>query len=105
MFLLLAPCLRHTLYRVLLATVRFMGSCFCPRCTTTKAQIPDLGMLRDAARRERNIRKDDNAFQQDARTAYKAIYTDGYGPNSRYIERLLGKKSYVPTKVSIITLF
>jgi hypothetical protein len=67
----------------------------------TKDKIPDLGMLRDMNLRERETRTDNHAFRWDARVAYEAIYEDGYQPNSRYIDRILSKKSYVPTKVSI----
>ncbi|KAI0073432.1 hypothetical protein K474DRAFT_1603363 [Panus rudis PR-1116 ss-1] len=84
--------------KVLLATIRNLGSCPCPRCTISIEQILEMGMKRDDTRREKQARQDDHTFRWDANRAHEHIYENGRGVKSTVVENLLGKKSYVPTK-------
>ncbi|KAI0070884.1 hypothetical protein K474DRAFT_1687288 [Panus rudis PR-1116 ss-1] len=84
--------------KVLLATIRNLGSCPCPRCTISIDQILEMGMKRDDTRREKQARQDDHTFRWDANRAHEHIYENGRGVKSTVVENLLGKKSYVPTK-------
>lgn len=86
--------------RVLLATIRNLGTCLCLRCTTPKVQVLELGMKRDDARRER-LARDSNNLSYRAKTsiARKAVYKNGRGVKSTVVEELLSPQSLVPTTV------
>ncbi|KAI0069257.1 hypothetical protein BV25DRAFT_1867060 [Artomyces pyxidatus] len=84
--------------KVLLATIRNLGACPCPRCTIPKADIPELGMLRDESRRVKHARTDDETFQRKAALASDAVYRLGKGVKSVPVERLVSPESYVPTE-------
>jgi hypothetical protein len=58
-----------------------------------------LGTKYDQRRRETHQRKDDAARRIDVELARKWLYKDGTAITSVYIDRLLGPKSLVPTRV------
>ncbi|VDC05049.1 unnamed protein product [Peniophora sp. CBMAI 1063] len=91
--------------KVLLATIRNMGKCPCPRCAVAKEKIGDLGMERDDARRARDARTDNHAYQYDVRAAHSAVYERGKPIRGVDVEGALGAQSYVPTKVSMQSAF
>ena len=61
-----------------------------------------LGTKYDQRRRETHQRKDDAARRTDVELARKWLYRDGTAITSVYIDRLLGPKSLVPTRVGPI---
>ncbi|KAI0071414.1 hypothetical protein K474DRAFT_1735052 [Panus rudis PR-1116 ss-1] len=83
--------------KVLLASIRNLGTCPCPRCTIAKAKIPELGMKRDDARRVSEQRKHDHVYKWDMKRSRQHIYEKGRGVKSTPVEALLSKYSYVPT--------
>ncbi|KAJ7191279.1 hypothetical protein GGX14DRAFT_579131 [Mycena pura] len=83
--------------RVLLATVRNMGGCPCPRCFIKKLQIAETGMKRDMQRRQ-NIRKVDHWWLAQIEKARTGIFNRGLGVNSAFVEALLKDNSWVPTR-------
>ncbi|KAI0037921.1 hypothetical protein FA95DRAFT_1585536 [Auriscalpium vulgare] len=83
--------------KVLLAAIRNLGTCPCPRCKMGKADIPNLGMLRDDAYRVKHPRTDDEGLRQKITAASDAVYRLGKGVKSAPVERLLAEESYVPT--------
>ncbi|KAJ7076247.1 hypothetical protein B0H15DRAFT_790815 [Mycena belliarum] len=84
--------------KVLLATLRDMGKCPCPRCKIAKEDIPDLGTDADAKVRVDAIRRDDSLRREKVAAARKLIYEDGYVVNSARVEDLLKSESLVPTE-------
>ncbi|KAJ7053136.1 hypothetical protein C8F01DRAFT_1375308 [Mycena amicta] len=83
--------------KVLLATVRNMGKCPCPRCFLPKEQIPDIGMELDKKRREKLARTDNDHRRSRIATVRKWIYEWGYKIKSAAVERFLSPFSEVPT--------
>ena len=93
----------HCVYRILLATIRNLGACPCPRCTIPKANVPELGTKYDDSRRSKFARIDDHSLQSTIKSARKAIYEGGRGVKSTAVEKMLQKESLVPTQVRKFT--
>ncbi|TFK49657.1 hypothetical protein OE88DRAFT_1632605 [Heliocybe sulcata] len=84
--------------KVLIATLRDMGQCPCPRCLVRKDCLQDLGNVEDQAMRTESRRVDSNDRQYKVDQARTLIYGDGYVVNSERVEELLKSESLVPTK-------
>ena len=82
--------------RVLLATIRNMGGCPCPRCLIKKLQIAETGTKRDMQWRQK-FRNVDNWWLAQVEKAHTAIFDRGLGVNSTFVEALLKDNSWVPT--------
>lgn len=89
-----------TIHRVLLACIRFLAKCPCPRCYIKKEDIPGLGTVLDKRRRD-NIRLDNATIQADIEIARILIYLQGYSVNSQRVESLLKERSLQPVQVSV----
>ena len=87
------------LIRVLIATIKSLGRCPCPRCFVRKDQIGDMGTVNDTKRRE-NIRTDNQERQEKVETARKGIFQKGCAVASKVFDTLLGMTSIVPTRMS-----
>ncbi|KAG5639975.1 hypothetical protein DXG03_002044 [Asterophora parasitica] len=83
--------------KVLLATIRNLGKCPCPRCTLPKERIPELGTQLDLRRRVTLARRDDSPRRFRIRIAREFIYERGFGVKSAAVERILEADSLVPT--------
>ncbi|KAF7426603.1 hypothetical protein PC9H_008972 [Pleurotus ostreatus] len=86
--------------KVLLATIRYLGGCPCPRCLIAKAKIRNLGMKHDMLARERlnRIRIDSNSIQNRIETARKHLFAFGALVNGTKVDGQLKKDSLVPTR-------
>ncbi|TFY58685.1 hypothetical protein EVJ58_g6273 [Rhodofomes roseus] len=85
--------------KVLLASIRDMGSCPCPHCLIPKAEICNLGTTEDMRRREQDRRLDDEQRQKLVTEARRLIYEQGSSIKSTAVEALLKLTSLVPTEV------
>jgi hypothetical protein len=85
--------------RVLIATIRQLGGCPCPRCLIPKIRLHSLGMARDRQQRTTLLRSDE-ARDQLVVTARSIIYDQNRGVDSIAVENLLKPCSWVPTCVS-----
>lgn len=92
----------HYSIRVLLASVRNLGQCPCPRCFIKKDTIENLGTLSDQKIRLDYRRADDLHRDRLIRKARRQIYTFGQGVKSQTIKNLLKETSMVPIEVSVI---
>ncbi len=88
-------------FRVLLATIRNLGSFPCPRCLIPKETIPEVGTKNDDRRRERDRRVANDKLFSDIKLARTWIYNEGLLVKSAAVERLLSPKSLVPTLVCL----
>jgi hypothetical protein len=86
--------------RVLIATVRNLGGCPCPRCLIPKERIQNMGMPRDRQQRETLVRNDERRLLQVS-TARSLIYEQNLGVGSAAVERILKSQSWVPTLVRL----
>ncbi|TCD70859.1 hypothetical protein EIP91_001167 [Steccherinum ochraceum] len=84
--------------KVLLATIRSMGDCLCPRCKILKPLVPELGMIRDFKRRLTAARVDNNIFRSVVTTARNAIYKAGAAIKARVVGEILDPQSLIPVK-------
>ena len=87
--------------RVLLATIRNLGSFPCPRCLISKDKLPEVGTKNDDRRRETNQRVANDHLFSDIRLARTWIYNEGYRVKAAAVERLLSPTSHVPTVVRL----
>ena len=87
------------LLRVLIASIRDMGGCPCPRCLIPKAMIPGLGTVADTRWRTESTRTDDDQRREKIKAARDLIYKKGYAVTSKHVEDLLKSESLVPTEV------
>ena len=86
-------------YGTLLACVKYLGKCPCPLCLVEKNQIANLGTKLDMKMREDKKRLDDKPRRSDIELARKWIYERGMDVGSIRIDRILGSRSLVPTRV------
>ncbi|KAG8958574.1 hypothetical protein FRC03_009004 [Tulasnella sp. 419] len=82
--------------KVLLATIRDMGKCPCPRCLIEKKDIGQLGTEIDMRNRITKARIDDAPRQHRVQMAMQRIYSDRRGVNSTAVEGILQPRSEVP---------
>ncbi|KAF7785078.1 hypothetical protein Agabi119p4_1243 [Agaricus bisporus var. burnettii] len=83
--------------KVLLATIRYLGTCPCVRCDIEKKDIDALGSKIDLERRK-SVRKDDEARQKRIESARKKIFRSGERLNGKVVENILKPLSEVPTR-------
>jgi hypothetical protein len=84
-------------YRVLIATIKDMGLCPCPRCLTPKSMFSSLGLAGDMKRRLINLRSYTMTKIVQARNF---IYGCGNTVDGVKVEYSLGEGSWVPIIVS-----
>ncbi|KAL6302742.1 hypothetical protein BKA93DRAFT_827245 [Sparassis latifolia] len=84
--------------KVLLATIRDMGGCPCPRCLIAKKDIHQLATVTDMRCRHDAAHVDDDARRSKVRQAQKFIYELGYVVNSAIVDEILKAESLVLTE-------
>lgn len=91
----------------MLATIRNLGDCPCPRCLTPMTLADKFGTPEDMQLRVSGARIDSEIRRKNISKARKLIHgklgaakNTNYGVNSAAVERLLKKESLVPTSVS-----
>jgi hypothetical protein len=85
--------------RILIAGVRNLGTCPCPRCLIPLARVHNLGMDRDMSQRKTMARVDDHQRRHKILSARRFIYDLNHAVNSAAVEALLRKESLVPNIV------
>jgi hypothetical protein len=85
--------------RILMACIRNLGNCPCPRCTLPLSDVHLVGTTRDRRNRKKLARTDDHRYKLTISNARKAILDRNYAVNSAVVERLLKPRSLVPTTV------
>ncbi|KAG2745189.1 hypothetical protein P692DRAFT_201868719 [Suillus brevipes Sb2] len=80
--------------KVLIATIKDMGLCPCPRCLTPKSLFNSLGLVRDMKSRITNIRVYVMAKILKAR---EYIYNSGNTVDGAKVAHTLGEGSWIPT--------
>src|ERR1700710_1585152 len=87
--------------RALLATIRNLGGCPCPRCLIPKSRVQNLGLSLDIKQRKTLERKDDSSRQSKITISRSLIYDRGYGVRSNAVENLLKEHLLVLTSVHV----
>lgn len=85
--------------RMMLACLKKLAFCICPRCYTQRNQVPESGTTRDMQRRA-HIREDGSLIQRLIARARQFLF-EGSAYSGAAIGRLLKDKSLVPVRVSI----
>ncbi|KAL6308598.1 hypothetical protein BKA93DRAFT_822327 [Sparassis latifolia] len=83
--------------KILLACIKYLANCPCPRCLIQKAQIAALGTKIDTQQRAK-IREDDNWLRKTINTTRQWIFERGYSLGSKRLKRALDPKSYLLTQ-------
>lgn len=86
------------MYRVLIANIKNLGKCPCPRCLVELAEVRDLGKDVDRDRRA-NIRKPTPKLFRIVRKARKAIFR-GSAVSGSHVEKVLEGGSRAAVHVS-----
>lgn len=92
-------CGAYVRHRVIIAGIRNLGACPCPRCLVKLDSVHLLGTTHDRSVRI-SLARDEKARRELVATARNLIYHDQYAVNSARVEALLAPQSLVPTKVS-----
>ncbi|THH05402.1 hypothetical protein EW146_g9914 [Bondarzewia mesenterica] len=91
--------------KVILASIRSLAQCLCPRCCTSKAQASEMGTKVDAHQRQATARQDDAEYQHKVKTAREFIYQKGISIKSVHVDRVLEANSLTPTRNIFSTRF
>jgi hypothetical protein len=91
----------YTCYRIIIASIRNLGRCPCPRCLVPLDRAANMGMQRDMTQRKILARVDDVNRRNRVKVAREHIYEKNSGINSKGVENLLQETSLVPTAVCI----
>ena len=94
-------CFSLNVYRVLLATIRFLATRPCPRCFILKGRIPDMGTFNDGRRRAYE-RKDDENRRSTIELIRRLIYGKGRSIGGAPVESSLKPWSWTPTTVGYL---
>jgi hypothetical protein len=87
---------RPSIYRVLIATIKDMGLCPCPRCLTPKALFSALGLVQDMKRRATGFR----TYVMHKVIEACDFIASGHTVDGAKVENALGEGSWVPIVVS-----
>jgi hypothetical protein len=85
--------------RALIANIRNLGGCPCPRCLIPKDQLHNLATKRDMLQRQVLAREDTRQRREKVAAARQLIYDQQYVVNTPQVEILLKDQSLVPTEV------
>lgn len=83
--------------KVLLACLKFLGGCPCPRCLIKKDEISMLGTKADRNLRSKRARVDNNRFWFVVKKVWEWLFVKGLNIASAAVKRLLMPESLVPT--------
>ncbi|KAK0226736.1 hypothetical protein EDD85DRAFT_923411 [Armillaria nabsnona] len=86
--------------KTLLASIKSLGRCLCPRCLITKDKVSELGMKRDMTRREAQAREDGTSRQFSIEMVRKWIYEKGFPVSGAQVEKVLNPTSLTPNRNS-----
>ena len=86
-------------YRVLIAMIRNMGECLCPRCLIPKSRVHQIATERDILQRKLLQRCNSQTWRDKIAAARQLIYEKHYAVQTPQVEELLKGKSLVPTLV------
>ncbi|KAG2739979.1 hypothetical protein P692DRAFT_20756128 [Suillus brevipes Sb2] len=84
--------------KILLAGIKFLGECLCPRCLIKKADVPEMGTESDMNDRMTLQRVDDQARRKKIDQARKLIYQRGAPVDGKRVKSILNSESLVPTR-------
>ncbi|KAL1759929.1 hypothetical protein FB107DRAFT_270653 [Schizophyllum commune] len=87
--------------KILLATIRDLGDCPCPRCLMPRQRIDLMGLVRDIRYRAAHVRK---VLVDAVRSARDRIYNRGAPITGVAVERLLKDTSSTPTLNAFVEL-
>jgi hypothetical protein len=93
----------NILQRVLLACIRNLGGCPCPRCEIHLSKVHLVGTKRDRRNRIKLLRVDDEHRRFKVSQARKHIYDNNHAIGSAGVERMLQPLSLVPTTVRLLS--
>jgi hypothetical protein len=88
----------HSTFRVLLATIRSLAKCPCPRCFIRKDQIDGSGTIPDMKRRLHE-RKDTSSWRNLIKSVRDKLYAKGKALMSGAVNERLKEFSWVPSLV------
>ncbi|PCH35863.1 hypothetical protein WOLCODRAFT_51266, partial [Wolfiporia cocos MD-104 SS10] len=88
--------------KILLACIRYLAQCPCPRCLIRKSDISEMGTPTDSRRHE-NVRVDSPAIQDTIRRARGLVFKKGTSLNSKHLANILDTKSLVTTRSAFST--
>ncbi|KIJ19686.1 hypothetical protein PAXINDRAFT_69579, partial [Paxillus involutus ATCC 200175] len=83
--------------KVLIASIRNLGVCPCPRCLIPKDRVHNMGSERDMLQRHILARSDTEERHRKVAAARRLIYEQQYIVDTPQVEALLKGESLVPT--------
>ncbi|KAJ3526401.1 hypothetical protein NMY22_g10179 [Coprinellus aureogranulatus] len=83
--------------KILLASIKNLGSYPCPRCNVTMKDVPAMGKRRDCTNRTRTARTDDEERQARVSKARSLIYDDHHPVTSSFLVGHLAYGSLIAT--------
>ena len=89
--------------RVLIATIRNLGGCPCPRCLIPKVKLHDVAKEDDIQQRTDLARCDTIERREKISSARRLIYEEQYVVDTPQVEALLKPESLVPTVVCALS--
>ena len=92
------------MFRALIAALKPLANCLCPRCLTAKSEVSDAGSVADKERRESKRRMDNGTVHSKIQRA-RALVFKGYSLNSKRVKELLDSQSLNPIRVCCSSLF
>jgi len=87
----------------MLASIRDLGYCPCPRCLIPLSLVPNMGKPRDMKQRKVLACVDNEERRYKVELARDIIYNKHYVVNSQAVEAILKSQSLVPNIVSTIS--
>ncbi|EAU83872.2 hypothetical protein CC1G_09541 [Coprinopsis cinerea okayama7 len=88
----------HYQEKIVVASIRNLGRCPCPRCLIPLEEVHLMGQVKDMQNRDKKKRVDDEKRRQLIADARKRIYLDRVPVTSVKVNRLLQNRSLVPTR-------
>ncbi|TFK27536.1 hypothetical protein FA15DRAFT_549397, partial [Coprinopsis marcescibilis] len=86
------------LEKIVIATIRNLGKCPCPRCLIPLDEVHNLGTVQDRNRRATWRRRDTDNRRDKVEAARNLIYSGFRSVNSSFVEARLSAQSWVPVK-------
>ncbi|KAG2046721.1 hypothetical protein BDR06DRAFT_898681 [Suillus hirtellus] len=83
--------------KTLLASIKFLAQCPCPRCLIPKTKIGGIGTKADQRWCENEIREDGNGLWSIIKRVREWLYVQGKNITSVHVKRMLALQSLVPT--------